>query len=114
VRVHADADGRLAIFDLASDGSLIRILPRPGQTAPGIAAGETFRVPLRAGPPFGADHIVAVVVPDAGALEANLRVYHGRPVPPDAVAALLDALAAGSVLASAVHTAPAALIPDRR
>jgi hypothetical protein len=106
VEILSRVEGRLALFDLASDGSLIRIVPRLGQPAPSIAAGQTVRVPLRAGPPFGADHIVAAVLPDPSAIETFLRTHHGRPVPPLALGPVLDAIDAGAVLAAAVYTAP--------
>jgi hypothetical protein len=109
LEVFSARPGRLILFDLAADGSVILILPQPGQEAPAIAPADSRTVPLRAGPPFGADHLIAVRSEHAEAtsgLVERLRAVHGRPFAMDEVDGLLADLASAAVLPSAVYSAP--------
>ena len=100
--------GELILFDLASDGSVIGLLPGPAGAASPIARGETQRIALQAGPPFGADHLVAVVVGsgEGGTITDLVRHAHGRPLTPDQADRLGNALAAFEPVPVAVYTAP--------
>jgi hypothetical protein len=101
--------GRLVLFDLTADGSVILILPRPGQEAPAIGPQRPLEVPLRAGPPFGADHLVAVRTEDAATaarLVELLRSAHGRPLAMAGVDGFLVALQSAAALPTGVYSAP--------
>ena len=109
LEIVSERDGRLILFDLAADGSVILILPRPGQAAPELAQGKAFAVPLRAGPPFGADHLMVALAESeiaASRLSGLLRAVHGRPFEEASLKRFLEALQDAVVLPSAVYTAP--------
>jgi hypothetical protein len=101
--------GHLVLFDLAADGSVVLVLPRPDAAPASIGPGAVRVVPLRAGPPFGADHRVAVRTADAASMTdrlARLRAAHGRPFEMAEVEELAAALGAATVALTAVQTAP--------
>lgn len=105
----SERDGRLLVFDLAADGSTILMLPRPGQAIPAIRSGAPYEVPLRAGPPFGADHLVAVRAQSAAAadrLVGLLRAVHGRPFDRGGVESFMKALGSAAVIPAGVYTGP--------
>jgi hypothetical protein len=108
VRITAQGSGHLLLFDLASDGSLLVLYPRRGEPAPWLSAGETRDVRLRAGPPFGADHLVAVLVPAARLGPANdlLRQVHGRALTLAQAKRLAAMISPHGPLPIAVYTAP--------
>ncbi|HEX6142421.1 MAG TPA: caspase family protein [Geminicoccaceae bacterium] len=108
VEISTERAGRLVLFDLASDGSLIQLLPRAGQAAPEVAAGSTLRETFRAGPPFGADHLVAAVLTaaDADPVVDLLRSVHGRPLGTGEAERLVRMIARGDALFVPVYTAP--------
>jgi hypothetical protein len=73
-------DGELALFDLASDGSVVAIrneaADREGFS---VRRGTPFSIELAPGPPFGADHLFAVAGEGAAAVRNLLTHVHGRP-----------------------------------
>ena len=84
--VFADPNyGNAILFDLANDGTLQLIAPGPD---PGdlryngsILPSETFRMPVAVTPPFGMDHVIAIVSREPlGKLIALLRENDSKPV----------------------------------
>lgn len=54
------ANKYLILFDLFGDGTVRFLYPREKDDAP-LIASESFSLPLRVGPPFGSDHVTAIV-----------------------------------------------------
>jgi hypothetical protein len=50
----------LILFDISGDGMVRFLYPREAQDAP-LIPDDDFSLPLRVGPPFGSDHVTAVV-----------------------------------------------------
>ena len=86
---------RLTLFALSGSGIVQYLYPRAGDPAT-VPPGQAFRLPLKATPPFGADHIVAVSASrPLDALNAALERLDGQSAPRRAAELLADA-AAGS------------------
>lgn len=85
----------LTVFDLAADGTVQSLYPAAGEGDGVIAAGAT--VPLvenRAVPPYGADHVIALLTPQPPeTLRALLRTIEGQRASGRLVAPLRQALA---------------------
>jgi hypothetical protein len=54
------ANKYLILFDLFGDGTVRFLYPREKDDAP-LIVDESFSLPLRVGPPFGSDHVTAIV-----------------------------------------------------
>ena len=73
--------GYLTLFNLAADGTVQFLYPKPGD-AKTVPTDPTFKLAdsTKIIPPFGADHLVAVVTPtEAIQLQTQLRGLDGRP-----------------------------------
>jgi hypothetical protein len=109
IELASERDGYLVLFDLAADGSVILVLPRPGQETFAIKSAQSYRVPLDAGPPFGADHLIAVRAESAATaarLVELLRAVHGRPFEMNGVEAFMAELGPAAVVTAGAYTTP--------
>lgn len=69
----------LTLVNLSADGTVQYLYPRSKDT-PDIALGQPFRLRLKITPPFGADHLIAVVSPQPlGDFQHAIRVLHEQP-----------------------------------
>jgi len=64
-RLEAQPAARLTLFNLASDGTVQFLAPHRATSNPRydgkLTPGRDYRLPLQVAPPFGADHLVALV-----------------------------------------------------
>lgn len=81
----------LILFDLFGDGTLRFLYPRQTGDTP-LIADENFSLPLRVGPPFGSDHVTAIVSDSRlDSLERSISALDGQKSPGKLVDLLLDA-----------------------
>jgi hypothetical protein len=82
----------LTLIDLSGDGTLKFLFPRFKEDSPQVNEG-TFWIRLRAGEPFGADHLIAVVSDQRlYGLEASLSALSDRKAAGQLPEILQDAL----------------------
>jgi hypothetical protein len=80
----------LILFDLFGDGTVRFLYPRE-KDAP-LIADESFSLPLRVGPPFGSDHVTAIVSDSRLTdLERSIRALDGQKSAGQLVALLIEA-----------------------
>lgn len=102
--------GYATVFNLASDGTVQRLYPLIAQDGDG-ALGPAGTLPLIDSAvvgPYGADHIVAVILPKPPtALQALLRTVDGQRLSPRVIAPIKDLLASGGALSiGEIYTGP--------
>ncbi len=97
VSLRADRDGAVTVIGLQPDGSLILLAPDPSIDPSGadgrLARDTDFKLALKAGPPFGADHVLML---QSGAplvrLQAFVKSIEGRLLTPALADAVLETL----------------------
>lgn len=85
------ANRYLILFDLFGDGTVRLLYPREKDDAP-LIADDSFSLPLRVGPPFGSDHVTAIVSESRlDDLERSIRALDGQKSPGKLVDLLIEA-----------------------
>ena len=81
----------LILFDLLGDGTIRFLYPRE-KADKALIADENFSLPLRVGPPFGADHVTAIVSDSRlDDLERSISALDGQRSPGKLVSLLTEA-----------------------
>jgi Caspase domain/Domain of unknown function (DUF4384) len=85
------ANKYLILFDIFGDGTVRFLYPREKNDTP-LIADENFSLPLRVGPPFGSDHVTAIVSNSRlEGLERSIRALDGQKSPGKLVSLLVEA-----------------------
>jgi Caspase domain/Domain of unknown function (DUF4384) len=80
----------LILFDLFGDGTVRFLYPREMGDTP-LIADENFNLPLQVGPPFGADHVTAIVSDSRlDNLERSISALDGQKAPGKVVDLLIE------------------------
>jgi hypothetical protein len=81
----------LILFDIFGDGTVRFLYPRLQSDTP-LIADDDFSLPLKVGPPFGSDHVTAIVSDSRlASLERSISALDGQKSPGKLVDLLLDA-----------------------
>ncbi|MEP3275422.1 MAG: caspase family protein [Stappiaceae bacterium] len=97
VSLTADRDGSVTVVGLQPDGSLVLLAPDPDIDPSGadgrLVKNAAFQLALKAGPPFGADHVLMLHSQEPlSKLQIFVRSIEGRLMTPALASALLDTL----------------------
>jgi hypothetical protein len=104
LEIAATVGGPFVLFDLAADGTLVRILPRADEPTGIVRIDQVTTAPLRVGPPFGGDHLVVARLDHPEDLLGFLAERHGRSLDRSSSRGLLALLRQASVATGALYT----------